>query len=330
LQLMRKGGAPHRRRFSHGDRAASARRAGQRGGGEAGMISTAPIAQCAISMAEPAAARPVPLPRDARRCALSLVRAARPCDNDDACASHARGPMAERFEVYKREADPPTRTTSGTTRGRSCWSTCARAARRPRCFRGRAPCVRCDPRQLPLRTWRRPLRRRSGRMSTRFAATKADHIPRHPARPLAALLRNMAAFPASRSRAATRSSSDGVGVGDLTAEDTQEIDGQRVQVVVGWPVSSSKQAKFFVGNAPSGRRTPTPGARRSSTCRCSSCRPSIPRRSRASASPRPCARVPARRLPAMSDPSDDIPPRARVTRSTRLRSCCAVLGRHRS
>ena len=35
-----------------------------------------------------------------------------------------------------------------------------------------------------------------------------------------------------------------------TAEDTQEIDGQRVQVVVGRPVGGTKQAKFFVGNVP--------------------------------------------------------------------------------
>src|SRR5262249_61035757 len=33
-------------------------------------------------------------------------------------------------------------------------------------------------------------------------------------------------------------------------DDTQEIDGQRVQVVVGRPVGSARQAKFFVGTVP--------------------------------------------------------------------------------
>ena len=35
-----------------------------------------------------------------------------------------------------------------------------------------------------------------------------------------------------------------------TAEDVQEIDGHRVQVVVGRPVGGDKQAKFFVGTVP--------------------------------------------------------------------------------
>jgi predicted YcjX-like family ATPase len=35
-----------------------------------------------------------------------------------------------------------------------------------------------------------------------------------------------------------------------TVEETQEIDGQRVQVVVGRPVGADKQAKFFVGTVP--------------------------------------------------------------------------------
>ena len=84
-----------------------------------------------------------------------------------------------------------------------------------------------------------------------FAATKADHIPDIQRDHLAALLRNMAAFPALE----VKSSNAQIDVTALasvisTAEDTQEIDGQRVQVVVGRPVGSSKQAKFFVGNVP--------------------------------------------------------------------------------
>src|SRR5262249_33737047 len=43
-----------------------------------------------------------------------------------------------------------------------------------------------------------------------------------------------------------------------TEEDTQEIEGQRVQVVVGRPVGSKTKAKFFVGNVPI--RPPRAGA----------------------------------------------------------------------
>ena len=35
-----------------------------------------------------------------------------------------------------------------------------------------------------------------------------------------------------------------------TAEDSQVIDGQRVQVVIGRPVGARTQSKFFVGNVP--------------------------------------------------------------------------------
>ena len=84
-----------------------------------------------------------------------------------------------------------------------------------------------------------------------FAATKADHVPDIQRDHLAALLRNMAAFPALE----VRSSSAQLDVTALasvvsTAEESQEIDGQRVQVVVGRPVGSNKQSKFFVGNVP--------------------------------------------------------------------------------
>jgi uncharacterized protein len=64
-------------------------------------------------------------------------------------------------------------------------------------------------------------------------------------------LRNMAAFPAIE----VKSSNAQFEVTALasvisTAEDTQEIEGQRLQVVVGRPVGATKQAKFFVGNVP--------------------------------------------------------------------------------
>ena len=84
-----------------------------------------------------------------------------------------------------------------------------------------------------------------------FAATKADHVPDIQRDHLAALLRNMAAFPAldvmsSNARLDVMALASVIS----TAEDVQEIDGHRVQVVVGRPVGSAKQAKFFVGNVP--------------------------------------------------------------------------------
>jgi uncharacterized protein len=92
-----------------------------------------------------------------------------------------------------------------------------------------------------------------------FAATKADHVPDIQREHLTELLRNMAAFPALE----VRSSSAGIDVMVLasvisTAEETQEIEGQRVQVVVGRPVGSNKQSKFFVGTVPI--RPPRPNA----------------------------------------------------------------------
>ncbi|MFL6798221.1 MAG: YcjX family protein [Xanthobacteraceae bacterium] len=92
-----------------------------------------------------------------------------------------------------------------------------------------------------------------------FAATKVDHVPDIQRDHLAALLRNMAAFPALE----LKSSNANIDVMALasvisTAEDTQHIDGQSVQVVVGRPVGAEKQSKFFVGNVPI--RPPRPDA----------------------------------------------------------------------
>jgi predicted YcjX-like family ATPase len=92
-----------------------------------------------------------------------------------------------------------------------------------------------------------------------FAATKADHVPDIQRDHLAALLRNMAAFPALE----VKSSNAQLEVTALasvisTAEESQEIEGQRVQVVVGRPVGSNKQSKFFVGTVPI--RPPRPDA----------------------------------------------------------------------
>jgi predicted YcjX-like family ATPase len=84
-----------------------------------------------------------------------------------------------------------------------------------------------------------------------LAATKADHVPEVQRDHLAALLRNMAALPALE----VASSNAGIEVAAIasvisTDEDTEEIDGHRVQVVVGRPVGSETKAKFFVGNVP--------------------------------------------------------------------------------
>ena len=84
-----------------------------------------------------------------------------------------------------------------------------------------------------------------------FAATKADHVPDIQRDHLAALLRNMAAFPALEVKS-SNAQFEVMALASVisTAEDVQEIDGQRLQVVVGRPVGSAKQTKFFVGNVP--------------------------------------------------------------------------------
>lgn len=92
-----------------------------------------------------------------------------------------------------------------------------------------------------------------------FAATKADHVPDVSRDHLAELLRNMAAVPALEAKGSS-ARFDVMPIASVisTVEDTQEIDGQRVQVVVGRPVGGDKQAKFFVGTVPI--RPPRPDA----------------------------------------------------------------------
>lgn len=84
-----------------------------------------------------------------------------------------------------------------------------------------------------------------------LAATKADHVPEVQRDHLAALMRNLAALPALEV-AGSNATLDVMALSSVnsTEEDTQEIDGQRVQVVVGRPVGSERRAKFFVGNVP--------------------------------------------------------------------------------
>ena len=84
-----------------------------------------------------------------------------------------------------------------------------------------------------------------------FAATKADHVPDVQRDHLAALLRNMVALP-SLDVTSSNARMDVAALASVisTEDDTEEIGGRRVQVVVGKPVGSDTRAKFFVGNVP--------------------------------------------------------------------------------
>jgi predicted YcjX-like family ATPase len=84
-----------------------------------------------------------------------------------------------------------------------------------------------------------------------FAATKADHVPDIQRDHLAALLRNMAALPALDMKS-SNAQFDVMAIASVvsTAEETQAIEGQQVQVVVGRPVGAKTRSKFFVGNVP--------------------------------------------------------------------------------
>ena len=84
-----------------------------------------------------------------------------------------------------------------------------------------------------------------------FAATKADHVPEVQRDHLATLLRNMVALP-SLDVASSNARTDVIALASVisTEDDMAEIDGHRVQVVVGKPVGSDTRSKFFVGNVP--------------------------------------------------------------------------------
>ena len=92
-----------------------------------------------------------------------------------------------------------------------------------------------------------------------FAATKADHVPDVQRDHLGSLLRSMVALPALDVRS-HNAALDVTAIASVisTEEDTQEIDGHRVQVVVGKPVGSDTRAKFFIGNVPA--KPPRPEA----------------------------------------------------------------------
>jgi uncharacterized protein len=177
-------------------------------------------------------------------------------EGDDAFAPHTLGAlMAERFEVYKREA--VTRFYEDHFRHYSRQIVLVDVLRA--LLAGRDA---FDDTRLALDAVLESFRYGHGGILSKlllgphidkvlFAATKADHVPDIQRDHLAALLRNMAAIPALEVKGSS-AQFDVTALASVisTAEDTQAIDGQRVQVVVGRPVGSAKQSKFFVGNVP--------------------------------------------------------------------------------
>ncbi len=90
-----------------------------------------------------------------------------------------------------------------------------------------------------------------------FAATKADHIADPQRDNMSELMRNLAALPVLEARG-NDADIDVMTLASVasTVDGTQEIDGKRVDVVIGRPVGAGKQAKFFGGDVPT--RPPRP------------------------------------------------------------------------
>src|SRR4029078_2031196 len=80
-----------------------------------------------------------------------------------------------------------------------------------------------------------------------FAATKADHVPDISRDHWAELLRNMAAIPANEAKSSS-ARFDVIPVASVisTVEDTQEIGGQRVQVVYRRAGGGGRHPEIFV------------------------------------------------------------------------------------
>ena len=177
-------------------------------------------------------------------------------DGADLFGAHTLGAlMAERFDVYKREAVAPFYRDHFRHYSRQIVLVDVLRA----LLAGRDA---FDDTRLALDTILESFRYGHGGILSKlllgphidkvlFAATKADHVPDIQRDHLAALLRNMAAFPALEVKS-SNAQMDVMALASVisTAEDTQEIEGQRLQVVVGRPVGSKKQSKFFVGNVP--------------------------------------------------------------------------------
>ena len=124
----------------------------------------------------------------------------------------------------------------------------------PDAVRGHAARARGHPAELPLRPRRHPVAaHRRRRASTRCCSP--------PPRPITSPTSSATISPrcCATWRRCRRSTSpaatphfevEAIASVISTAEDTQEIDGQRVQLVVGRPVGGDEQVKLFVGNIP--------------------------------------------------------------------------------
>ena len=202
---------------------------------------------------ELSAAGPLPVSGHSRRGALSLVRAARRRGRRrrlrPAHARRADGRSASR-STSARWSSASTRTISATIRARSCWSTC---------------CARCSPAATPSRI--RGSRSTPSCESFRYghggilskllfgsahrqgAVRRHQGRPRarHPARPSRGAAAQHGGVPGARGAAAAMRSIDVTALASVisTAEDSQEIDGQRVQVVVGRPVGSAQAGEIL-------------------------------------------------------------------------------------
>jgi predicted YcjX-like family ATPase len=91
-----------------------------------------------------------------------------------------------------------------------------------------------------------------------FAATKADHVPALQRDHLEALMANLVEAPTLRAKAAhARVAAASLASICCTEDDTDVIDGRKVDVVVGLPEGSERQIRFFPGIVPV--TPPTPG-----------------------------------------------------------------------
>jgi len=84
-----------------------------------------------------------------------------------------------------------------------------------------------------------------------FAATKADHVPALQRDHLEALMSNLVEAPTLRARAArSRVAATSLASIRCTEDDTDVIDGRKVDVVVGLPEGSERRIRFFPGIVP--------------------------------------------------------------------------------
>ena len=84
-----------------------------------------------------------------------------------------------------------------------------------------------------------------------FAATKADHVPALQRDHLEALMANLVEAPTLRAKAAhSRVAATSLASIRCTEDDTDVIDGRKVDVVVGLPEGSGRRIRFFPGIVP--------------------------------------------------------------------------------